>query len=167
MFGSARTQRRAHASACAFSKAETADASFGSLPRPAANSPRSRARRDCRFDLMSQRLRAGEDVDRHLVVFVLVGRLAPCESGRIGLRETSRSARRPSSTGRNWRRSVTWIWQPPQVCFACFWNVGSNTAGLKCTPGRPRAFIRGRSSLPRSMARRSARTDASCPVPPR
>ena len=43
----------------------------------------------------------------------------------------------PVSTGLNARRSVTCTWQPPQACFACFWNVGSNMAGRKKAPGQP------------------------------
>ena len=45
------------------------------------------------------------------------------------------------STGRNAARSVTWIWQPPQVSPACFWNVGWNSAGRNQTPGRARPFM--------------------------
>ena len=37
-------------------------------------------------------------------------------------------------------RSVTWIWTPPQVAFACLWKVGSKTVDLKCTPGARRAL---------------------------
>ena len=46
----------------------------------------------------------------------------------------------PASTERNARRSVTWIWHPPQGRPACFWNVGSNVTGRKWTPARPSAF---------------------------
>ena len=81
------------------------------------------------------------------VVLVLVRRLPPRELSPDRAAGTWRSARRPVSTGRNASRSVTWIWQPPHGCFACFWNVGSNTAGRKYTPGSSSAFISPRKAL--------------------
>ena len=44
-------------------------------------------------------------------------------------------------TALNVCRCVTCIWQPLQVVFACFWNVGSKTAGLNTTPSSASAFI--------------------------
>ena len=44
----------------------------------------------------------------------------------------------PTRKGRNVRRSVTWIWHPPQSVLACLWNVGSKKTGLNHTPGSAR-----------------------------
>src|SRR3990172_1689211 len=42
------------------------------------------AQRDLRFDLFSQLPRPRENIDRHLVVFIFVRRLAPFEGVRLG-----------------------------------------------------------------------------------
>ena len=47
----------------------------------------------------------------------------------------------PASTGRKVRRSSMWTWHPAHPLFACFWNVGSKSAGRKNTPGSSRRFI--------------------------
>ena len=70
----------------------------------------------------------------------------------------------PVSTGLNVVRSSTWIWHPPHVFLACFWNVGSKTAGRKCTPGSFRAFI---ASAKRSASTHGAPTSSNGRVVPR
>ena len=81
------------------------------------------------------------------------------KSREAGLKPSDASSRKPSgkgsfalaileaastataaSTGLKRTRSVTCSWHPPHVAPACFWNVGWNSVGRKCTPGRLRAF---------------------------
>ena len=96
-----------------------------------------------------------------------VRRLAPRELRRRLPAELAAAARRPRrpagtrggrSRGSGSRRTA---------CFACFWNVGSKTAGRKDTLAARARSCRPRTRPRRSRARRPARTASSCRVLPR
>ena len=52
--------------------------------RPRASSRRCR-RSECPLDLLPQQGRTGEDIDRHLYLFILIGRLLPGEVAGPGI----------------------------------------------------------------------------------
>ena len=99
-------------------------------------------------DALARLGRAGQEIERRDVVDELVA--SRCESEtRSGLAWcASATSATYVATGRNARASVTWICTPPQLFFACLWNVGSKPSGRATKPGRPVCASPSASALP-------------------
>ena len=99
------------------------------------------------------------DIDQHLVVLVFMRRLTPCKARDRP--DRTRAAGRPRPLRAECGPIGHVDLAPAARRLACFWNVGSKTAGLNRTPGSCRPFMAWQTVPHGSTARPAARTGVS------